>query len=168
MSLSAALQVAYASNPKGPPPLETLELDNATFASPARLLVSGGNENVMLPLTLGGDPVEFIWCPTQVTLPGVSVDGPTPMRLRINNVTKVLLPYLRLAVGSTLPITVVYRAYAASDLTQPGQVLSGFRIKVASMDAASVEATVTLKEIELQAFPLLTYDETYYPTLQNN
>ncbi len=168
MSLSAALELAYAANAKGAPPIETLELDNATFAAPARIAVSGVVADVSLPLVLNGTAVLFIWCPTTVTLPGVSEDGPSPMKIRVNNITKVLLPYLRLAKQSTLPITVTYRVYAASDLTQPGQVLSGFRLRVASMDPYSVEATVHLKEIELQAFPLPIYDEYYYPTLQSN
>lgn len=167
MSVSAALQVAYASNRKGAPPIETLELDNATFDEPARIACSGVSADVSLPLILGDTAVLFRWCPTQVTPPGVTEEGPTPMKLRVQNVTRFLLPYLRAAKATTEPIVITYRVYLPSDLTQPQQVLTGYRLRVSNLDAVAVEATVALREIEMQAFPLRTYDAVDYPALQN-
>ena len=166
VSLTAAMTEAYAANPAGVSVIETIELNHVTFAEPVRI-ATGVQEDISLPLTLGGAAALFRALQISVTLPGVSEDGPTPMRLRIDNVSSFLLPYIRDAVQSTEPIALTYRAYASDDLTQPGDVVTAMELRDVSLSAVSAEATVALKEIELQAFPLATYDEDLYPALQN-
>ena len=158
---------AYAANPAGVSVIETVELNHVAFAEPVRV-ATGVQNDISLPLTLGGSVVLFKALQISVTLPGVSEDGPTPMRLRIDNVSSFLLPYIRDAVQSSEPIALIYRAYASDDLTQPGDVVSAMELRDVSLSAVNAEATVALKEIELQAFPLATYDEQLYPALQNN
>jgi hypothetical protein len=166
VSLTAAMQEAYAANPAGVSVIETIELDHVTFATPVRI-ATGVQDDISLPLSLGGATALFRALQISVTLPGVGEDGPTPMRLRIDNVSSFLLPYIRDAVQSTEPIALTYRAYASDDLTQPGDVVTAMELRDVSLSAVSAEATVALKEIELQAFPLATYDEELYPALQN-
>jgi len=166
MSLTAAMAEAYAANPAGVSVIETIELNHVAFAEPVRI-ATGVQADISLPLTLGGTVALFRALQISVTLPGVSEDGPTPMRLRIDNVSSLLLPYIRDAVQSTEPIALIYRAYASDDLTQPGDVVSAMELRDVSLSAVSAEATVALKEIELQAFPLATYDEELYPALQD-
>ena len=166
MSLSAAMAEAYAANPAGVSVIETIELNHVAFAEPVRI-ATGVQADISLPLSLGGTVALFRALQISVTLPGVSEDGPTPMRLRIDNVSSLLLPYIRDAVQSSEPIALIYRAYASDDLTQPGDVVSAMELRDVSLSAVSAEATVALKEIELQAFPLATYDEQLYPALQD-
>lgn len=165
MSLTEAMEEAYAANPAGEVVIETIELDHATFDDPVRI-ATGVEEDIDLPLTLGGDPVTFKALQISVILPGVTADGPTPMRLRVDNVSSFLLPYLRSAIQSTTPITLTYRAYTTTDLTQPGDVISGLELRDVSLSATSAESTVGFREIELQAFPLSTYSQDDYPALQ--
>ena len=166
MSLTAAMTEAYAANPAGVSVIETIELNHVAFAEPVRI-ATGVQADISLPLTLGGTVALFRALQISVTLPGVGEDGPTPMRLRIDNVSSLLLPYIRDAVQSSEPIALIYRAYASDDLTQPGDVVSAMELRDVSLSAVSAEATVALKEIELQAFPLATYDEQLYPALQD-
>lgn len=166
MTLTAAMQEAYAANPAGEIVIETLELDHVTFDRPIRI-ASNVEEDVSLPLTAGGSPVLFKALAVSVTLPGVSEDGPTPMRIRIDNVSGYLLPYLRAAIQSTSPIGVTYRAYTSIDLTAPGDVIDGLQLRSVDLTATSAEAAVGFREIEMEAFPRRTYDSTYYPALQN-
>lgn len=166
MSLTQAIEETYAANPAGDTIIETIELNHVTFIEPARIAV-GVESDISLPTVLSGAAVVFKAIPVRVTLPGIGDDGATPMKIAIANASNFLIPYLRLAKNSTEPITVTYRAYTTRDLTQPGQVLSGFRLGSVNLDPQWAEASVVLKEIEMQAYPLATYDEQYYPALQN-
>lgn len=165
MSLTAALQEAYAANPAGEIVIETIELNHSTFDTPARI-AADCEDDISLPIVLGGSPVLFKAIPVVVTLPGFTDAGPTPMKISVKNITNYLIPYLRLAQATVEPIEVTYRAYTTLDLTQPGDELTGFRLGKINATPMDAEATVQLKEIEMQAFPLATYDETYYPALQ--
>ena len=167
MSVTDAIAEAYASQPAGEKTIETLEFNHVTFDAPVRV-ATGGLENIDLPLVLGGDPVTFLATQISVTLPGATADGPTPMKISVDNVASLLLPYLRAAVGATDPIAVTYRAYTSLDLTQPGEVIGDLELRDVDLTAASAEGSVGFREIELQAFPLATYDEQYYPALQND
>jgi hypothetical protein len=167
MSLTEAMKEAYAAIPAGVSVIETIELNHVTFAQPVRI-ATGVQQDISLPPALGQPAVTFTALQISVTLPGAAADGPTAMTLKIDNVSSFLLPYLRDAIQSTTPIAVIYRAYASDDLTQPGDIVTGMELKDVALSATTAEATVTLKEIELQAFPLKTYDENYYPALQGN
>jgi hypothetical protein len=106
-------------------------------------------------------------CQVSITLPGVGQDGPTPAKVSIDNVSNLLLPYLRDAVQANSPISVVYRAYTSADMTQPGDVVDGLELWDVDLTAVSAEGTLKFRELELQAFPLSTYDQSYYPALQD-
>ncbi|EJW12729.1 Transcriptional regulator [Rhodovulum sp. PH10] len=160
------MQEAYAANPAGEVVIETLELDHVGFAEPVRI-ASNVEDDVLLPLVAGGDPVTFRALAVAVTLPGVSEDGPTPMRVRIDNVSGLLLPYLRAAIQSTAPISVVYRAYTSADLTGPGDVIDGLQLRSVDLTATTAEGEVSFREVAMEAFPRATYDGTFYPALSN-
>lgn len=167
MSVTDAMAEAYATQPAGEVIIDTLELDHPTFDEPVRI-ATGVQEDITLPLTLGGDTALFRALQISLTLPGMDADGPTPAKVRIDNVSSLLLPYIRAAIQSTDPISVVYRGYTTSDLTQPGDVIEDLELRDVSLSPSWAEGTLTFKQVELQAFPLATYDEEHYPTLQNN
>lgn len=166
MSLTEAMEEAYAANPHGESVIETVELNHPTFDEPVRV-ASGVDDDITLPLELGGEPVLFKAIGFSAVLPGASEDEPTPMKLRVNDANGVLTPYLKAAVGSTWPIEVTYRAYTTTELTRPGDVIGRLFLSDVDQDASGAEGALTFQEIELQAFPLATYDQTYYPMLQN-
>jgi len=165
MSLSEALVEAYANAPADEIVIETLEIDHPTFDAPIRI-ATGIEEDIDLPLAENGQEVTHKALQVIVIPPGVTEDGPTPMRVRIDNISLFLLPHLRDALQGTAPLSVVYRAYTTSDLSKPGEVIGGLQLRSVTMTAAWVEGTVGFREIERQAFPLRTYDEEFYPTLQ--
>lgn len=157
---------AYASAPRQHTILETLELRHPAFTTPVRV-VTGVGEDQTLPLGSGQGSAIFTAMDISVTPPGFSEDGPGQAKLRIDNVSGLLLPYLRDAVASTQPITVTYRAYTTADLSQPGDVITDLELREVTLTATAAEGTLSFKEIETQAFPLRTYDLESYPALQN-
>lgn len=166
MSLTEAMEEAYAANPAGDVIIETIELNHITFDEPVRV-ANGIEEDIELPTELDGDPVLFRALPVSVVLPGVTEDGPTGMKLRINDPNGELVQYLDAAVLSTDPIEITYRVYTTGDLTQPGDVITGLFLFDVDHDAQAAEGQVGFKEIELQAFPLATFNATDYPALAN-
>lgn len=166
MSLTVAMQEAYASAPRQHTILETLELDHPAFSSPVRV-VTGVGEDQTLPLGGGKGSATFVAMDIGVTLPGFSDDGPSQAKLRIDNVSGLLLPYLRDAVASTQPISITFRAYTTADISQPGDVISDLELREVTLTATAAEGTLSFREIETQAFPLRTYDLESYPALQN-
>jgi hypothetical protein len=169
MSVIAAMEEAYATQPVGEHVIETLELDHETFDAPVRIATNTPDfADINLPLVLDADPVAFLATQVNVTPPGMTADGPTPMRVRVDNVGSLLLPYCRAAIQSTGAISVTYRAYLASDLTQPGEVYSGLELRDVDLGSSAAEGVVGFREIERQAFPLATYSAQYFPGLQGN
>ncbi|MBS7698777.1 MULTISPECIES: DUF1833 family protein [unclassified Chelatococcus] len=165
MSLTEAMEESYASAARGDIIYETVEMDHVAFAAPVRV-ITGVDEAMSLPLALGGPTVLFEPLQVSITLPGVTEDGPTPAKVRIDNVSGLLLPYLREAIRATAPIKVIYRAYTTADLTQPGDVINDLELRSVTLNETYAEGSLGFREIELQAFPLKTYDDTFYPALQ--
>jgi hypothetical protein len=166
-TLTEEIEKAYAANPGGEAIIETLEFDHSTFDEPARI-ATNIIEDIMLPLVSGGSAVLHKAIGIEVILPGMGEDGPTPMKIRIDNGSLYLLPYFRLAAQTSDPISVTYRAYTTTDLTKPGEVITGLEVRDSDLSATVAEASIGFREIELQAFPLATYDEQYYPALQDS
>lgn len=165
MSQTDVIKEAYA-RARPDTVYETIELDHPSFAEPLRI-ITGWDEGMILPIG-GGQFGTFQACQVGVTLPGVDKDGPTPAKITIDNVSDKIRPYLQDAILSSLPITLTYRAYASSDMTQPGDVIGDLELWDVDLTATSAEGTLKYKELELQAFPLATYDTTYYPALQDS
>ncbi|MGV6872559.1 DUF1833 family protein [Pseudochelatococcus sp. B33] len=166
MSLTVAMQEAYASTPREHVIYETIELDHPAFATPVRV-VTGTDEDMTLPLGGEQGSATFTAMDISVTPPGFSEDGPGQAKLRIDNVSGLLLPYLRDAIQSSQPISITFRAYTTADLTQPGDIISDLELREVTLTATAAEGTLSFREIETQAFPLRTYDLEFYPALQN-
>lgn len=166
-SLTDAIAEAYASVSTGVDYYETVELDHPLWVDPLRL-ISGykGGTTINLPPALGDTPVAFTTAGMQITLPSDGPDGPSGMKLIIMAATADIVPHLRLAAEGMDPITVVYRQYVTTQLDRPGEVVDGVDIKEVATDGSSASADMVFEEIETQAFPLPTYDDTYYPALQ--
>lgn len=164
MSITAALEEAYATAPIGEVVHYTVQIDHASLAEPIRAVRAV--EDMTLPLVLGGTPVLFTAVPFTIIPGSEGPDGPKAWRLSIGN-PSYMIPYLREAAGSTAPFEVTFRAYTTTDLTQPGDVVDGLILRQADLTVTDVEATIDTPQIDDQAFPLETYSAELYPTLQN-
>jgi hypothetical protein len=159
MARSIAMTEAYANVPHDDYIFECLILDHITFAESIRIVANATDDT-----TLGGQLYKAI--PVSVTLPGSSEDGPTPARISIDNVSRILVTYLREAVNADSPIKVTYRAYLNSDRFTLGDEITDLELWDVEVTATTAEGSLRYRELELQAFPLATYDAQYYPTLQ--
>lgn len=98
---------------------DTLEFWHPNLTDPIRVV----NDTVNLTATLeddaprnAGEAVLFIGCPFQVTLP--SKDSPVT-EIAVDNIGRELMSVLRMAVQSHESITVIYRPYVATELSEP-------------------------------------------------
>lgn len=159
-----AQREAYASNDRGVTIIETLELAHPAFAEPARV-VSGVEEDMMLPLKSGATPVLFKACAFRATPPSFGDGGPSEWQISIDNVSSLMNGYLDATLGDNRPISVTYRAYRMNDLTGPGEVIEGYMLRSVDLTATSATGTLYLEDVALQAFPRATYSLTDFPGL---
>ena len=144
-----------------------MELDHPTFETPVRILANGESD-MTLPIE-GGTQVLFQACGVAITLQGYDDDGPTTGQVLIDNVSKLLQPYLKDAVQAGLPITVKYRGYTRSDLSAPGEIRGGMLLSRVSLGPTSATGTLEMAtKADRQAFPRLTYDLAKYKALHGN
>ena len=168
MSLTAAIEQAYASLPGGQRFIETVEFNSDVFVSGnPRFANNIETDTISLPPSLGGGAVDFTYVPFDFTLPENTADGPGRPKLRVNDPTGALTPYLKLASESFIPVELIYRVYVTTDLTQPGDVYDKiFVLSVTQNSDGTVEADIAFREVSQQAFPRSTYDQDRYPSLQ--
>ncbi|WP_046869354.1 DUF1833 family protein [Microvirga massiliensis] len=165
MSLTDAIQEAYADPDIDDVIIDTIELDHASFAEPVRI-VCNVEQDMDLPINDGGLKARFIACGVKVTLQGFDDDGPTTGQLAVDNVSKLLQPHLKAAVKAGLPLNVTYRGYTVSDLSRPGEVRGGLMLSKVSLGPTSATGTLeTTSKADRQAFPRLTYSLADYPAL---
>lgn len=165
MSLSDAIKEAYADPSVDDVIIDTLELDHPTFATPVRIVANVEND-MTLALENGRGNVLFQACGVSIQLQGFDDDGPTQGQLRIDNVSNLLVPYLKDAVKAGSPLTVVYRGYTSSDLSGPGEVRGGLLLSRVSLNPTSATGTLEpASKADRQAFPRLTYALGKYPAL---
>lgn len=165
-ALTAAMEEAYAANDHSETIYETLEMDHVTFAEPVRI-VTGVDEDMEFRIERNGALVPFKACAVNAILPGVTENGPTQAKVTIDNVASLLLPILNDAVQGDSTVKVTYRAYTSKDLSGPGEVIDGLELWEVDLDVMSATGTLKLREIELEAFPKATYDQTFYPGLMD-
>lgn len=166
-SLSEAIAEAMAMSTQGPTYYEGLVFDHPSWAEPLAL-ISGYKESatIDLPLTFGGPLTTFFACGMQVTQPSEGPDGVTGMKLVISALASDINQHLKDASLGTDAIEVTYYQYLSSDLTTPGEIISGAELHNVTLEAGTASGELTFEEIDTQAFPLFTYDEEFYPMLQ--
>ncbi len=166
--LSAAMEEAYASAPANVVILHTLELYHPSWGTPVRLVTGddGLDAAEVVALTLeNGTVANFTAMAFDVTPPGFDEDGPTPGKIRVDGVSAMLVPYLEAVAVSAGTISVTYRAYRSDARFEPGDVITGLRMRQVSVSATAVEGEVGFEEVGGQAFPRATYDIDNYPGL---
>lgn len=159
------MQEAYAAVDHDGVIYDTLEIDHPAFDAPI-YVIAGVEADITLPLETGSS-VSFIATAFEFSPPGTSDSGPTPAKVKIDNVAGLMAPYFDQAVLSGAPISVTYRSYTTKDLSGPGDVVGGLTLRQATLSPTSAEGELRFEEIDLQAFPRRTYDQDKYPSVHN-
>lgn len=175
VSYSEALAAAYASAPESEIILDTLEFRHPSF-------IVGGVPmaprvvNDFQPLTAflessapinPGEEVEFKPVHFKFTRPRESDNSNTPeVSLTVDNVARILIPYLDMAKNSMTPILVTWRPYLISDLSGPHMdpplTLS---LKAVSANMTTVNATAGFADLVNRRFPASEYTAVKFPGL---
>lgn len=163
--LEDAVMEAYAANSSAVEKFETVELNHTTFEDPLRFVV-GRDVDMTFPLTAGGTPVLFMASGFKVILPSKGPDGPGDLKLTLDNVSGGLRDPLNAAIQGDEPISLIYRVYFSSDLSKPGDIITGVQLWDVDLDVGNAVGTLRYQQLENTAFPKPTYDDQYYPALQ--
>jgi hypothetical protein len=170
--LTAAMEEAYASNPSNVVFLHAFEIWGDGWSQPVFLVVGDeGNEAGIVSLYVEareGRPAgwyDHTATALDVTPPGYDDDGPTEGKISIDGVSGELTEVLENAAVMAGTINVIYRNYRSDLRSEPGEVITGLKMKAATVTATRVEGTIGFDEVGSQAFPRATYDYDNYPGL---
>lgn len=166
-----AMMEAYASCPPSARIFYTLEIWQSSFDEPARVVA-----NVLDDMDFGieagaprnsGETVTFIACPFEAAYPEQREGQPPSTTIKIDNVGRELVPKIRAAQGVREYISVLYREYLGSDLTEPAYGPVEFELRGVKMVGASLSGTVMVKNLQNKRFPRITknYDYVQFPSL---
>jgi hypothetical protein len=165
--LATAMEEAYASAPSDVIILHTMELNHPAFAEPVRVVTGEepiGDGPVLLTLETGVE-VAFTPLAFDVTPPGFDDDGPTSGKLGIDMVSGLLFDHLVAAASSAGVIDVTYRGYRSDVRFEPGDVITGLKLRAVTLTATRAEGEIGFDEVGRQAFPRRTYTIDQYPGL---
>lgn len=168
ISLSAALAAAYASAPEEDVLLDTLEFRHPSFidGSGATIALRVVNDHEALTATLeddapmnAGEEVEFL--PVRFTFRRPNeTDGTAPPEIQVNvdNVARILGPYIDQAKETRVPIEMTWRPYLTSDLSGPHilPVLT-LVLRNVSTDLNQLSARAGFGDIGNRRFPASEY-----------
>lgn len=166
-----ALLEAYASCPPSARIYFTLEIWQASFAQPARVVANVGNDQYFgledsAPRN-PGQTVLFLACPFSADYPEQREGQPPSTKIKIDNVNRELVPLIRTALGTRQYIDILYREYLGSDLTQPAYGPIEFQLANVQMVGVSLTGTAVVKNLQNKRFPRLDKNYSYiqFPSL---
>lgn len=176
VSYSEAIAAAYASAPEDEVVMDTLEflhpsfLDDSGMPTGIRVV----NDHTILTAFLevdaplnGGEEVDFQPVYFQFKRPSESDSGSAPeVELQVDNVSRILIPYMDLAKESRTPVTMIWRPYLASDLSGPhmSPVLKLVLTQVGG-DMNSMTARAGFTDLTNRRFPASEYTSAKFPGL---
>jgi hypothetical protein len=185
--ISEALKEAYSNASSDDVTLETLEIHHSTILdennqpTAIRIVRDYGVKIDELPngqpvygqmLTLesdaplnAGQSVQFISCPFDFDFPGQEEGRIPELNIRIENVTRLVSQYLDNMIATRESVSIIFRSYLLSDLSQPQYVLDGFKIQTVASDAFSVTATARYEDLITKGFPSIFYTPERFPGL---
>ena len=176
VSHSEAIAAAYASAPEEDILLDTLEFLHPDVkdedGNPTGIRVV--NDHVHLMATLeadapvnAGEEVKFLRAYFKVKRPAENDSGnPADLDIQIDNVAKILTPFISKTKESRIPITVIWRPYLLSDTSGPHilPVLTRTITQV-SADLSSVTAKAGMVNYTNKRFPASDYTAKKFPGL---
>lgn len=175
IAYSEALAATYASAPEGSIPLHTLEFRHPNFMAAGQPVAPRVvNDHTLLRAYLEadaplnpGEEVTFLPVRFRFTKPRETDSGQSPeMQLSVDNVSRVLIPYLDQAKDSPYPILVTWRPYVLEDLSAPHMdppiTLS---LRAVTADMMSVTARAGFADLTNRRFPAQEYNSLQFPGL---
>lgn len=106
--------------------------------------------------------VDYIYFPFTLTLPGEGEDGPTPMKLKLDNVRREYTAALRSIVG---PASVDVDLVTAGDPDALVAQWPQYLLTEASYDAQNINATLQIELLYEEPYPALSFNPAYFPAL---
>lgn len=175
ITYSEALAAAYASAPEDEIILDTIELIHPLFTeNGVQVGIRVVNDHSDLVATLEataplnpGEEVTFKACYFQFTRPAEDESATLPeVQLRVDNVSRILVPHLDVIKESRVPITIIWRPYLLTDLTGPhmNPPLS-LTLRDVSGDMNSLTARAGFTSIVNRWFPASEYTARKFPSL---
>jgi hypothetical protein len=169
--LSARIRQRYA-NMDSDAPWQTVELNHSTFVDGPERFVCGRDIDDHLTATLEADApfnpgaaVVFTSMAFDFIPPGQDATGPTPARVRIDNISGRISALMKLTITANDPVTIIYREFDPEDLTEPGYVVKGLLLKRVPIGATSATGELGWREVQLQAVSNQVYDRARFPAL---
>jgi hypothetical protein len=169
VTLSEAIQEAYASAPADEVIYHTIELLHDGFESPVRLVRGWQDVNCTLEATAPANPlteVTFVGMPFDFVKPEVTANGVPSITIEIDAVTRDLLGALDGVVASGTPLEVIYREFLESDTSAP-QNDPPMKLTIIDISATPlrISATATFADLPNRRFPNVLYDSETFPGL---
>lgn len=163
-----AIKEAYANAP-GEPVLATLELRHSSWTAPVRVARDTIPLNGLLEADApedAGTVVEFTACAFDA-VPPESTENLPEVKIKIDNVTRVISGYLVDAMGVRQPVGITYREYLASDAESAGPhyVLDGLTLRRATCTTRTVTGTAVFGDFLRRMFPNKFYEADDYEGL---
>lgn len=176
ISQSEAYREAIACATAGIFEIETLALYHSSFVDdgnvPTAIYLVKAYEPVVAtieadaPLHAGVD-VQFTPCPFKLTPPEESDSSKAPtMQLEIDNVNRMVLPYVKAASLSQEPILMIRRIYLSSDKSGPHEMPPPrYVLRGVSATNSSISAKAGFGDLINSSFPRQVYTRVSYPGL---
>jgi hypothetical protein len=169
-TLSAAIKEAYAVAPTNDVIYHTLELWQAVFAAPLRLVLDNADISAKIEATAARNPgamVAFTAYAFNIVPPDQSATSLPQCTIEIDNVNRDILVQLDAAVFATGPVSLIYRAYLASDLTSGPENDPPLEMEITQISATPlrIRAVAGFANLLDKRFPALDYNLETFPGL---
>lgn len=168
-TLSEAIKEAYASAPVDAILYHTLEIWHPNFTQPIYVVRDFADLHATKEAGAARDAsteVTFVGFAFNLIPPEVDRGGVPQCVIEIDNVSREILANIEASMGSTDPITVIYRAYLSDDLSGP-ENYPPLELTILSItaDPFKVRAVAGFGSLANTRFPKLDYDAQTFPGL---
>lgn len=155
------LEQVYASG--GDVIIETLELNCAAWDAPL-YLCNGFDDHICV--TEAGDTVTFLAAAIDVALPKRSNQGDQVLTFTIDNITGEAQQLVDAALDAEERVNIIYRAYLASDKTQPAENPYRMVVRGGVMQGSAVQVNAGFFDLINTAWPRDLYTTEFAPGLK--
>lgn len=155
------LEQVYASG--GDVVIETLELNCAAWDVPL-YLCNGFEDHICV--TEAGVTVTFLAAAIQVALPKRTNQGDQVLTFTIDNITGEAQQLVDEALDAEARVNIIYRAYLASDKTQPAENPYRMVVRGGVMQGTAVQVNAGFFDLINTAWPRDLYTTEFAPGLK--
>lgn len=162
-SLTDAIKEAYAVAPTNIRVFETLEISHESIEEPIRIV----QDFRALTATLEtSEEVTFqpVWF--NFTLPAATESGRQDLSLSIDNINREVSDFVNLAKEYVTPVTIIYRPYLSSNLSQP-QLDPPLRLTLqdVSISLLTVSGKAIFADVVNKKWPTEFYTRARFPSI---